>query len=237
MYEVGRAGSYVSGQRWRRTGTGALYAAFSALAGALAIACLALAVFTATPALRVGALIVALLAVGLAAWLWTRSRDAFTRARQAAVGATSEREVRRAVRRTGSVAAAYGLMLGDRGGDCDVVVFTRTGGAAAIEVKTGHGRVHLDRGTLTVGRRPLKKNPIGQAEHQARRLSRRLNRRAVLAVVCIPGMTNRPFTSDSGVWICSTTDLPQVLDRAPSVFTSAADAEDTMRHLWTTAPS
>jgi len=237
MYEVGRAGSYVSGQRWRRLGTGALYTAGAVAGGAACLGGVAGAVLTSTPPLRVGAVVLALGSAGLTAWLVRQARAAFTRARQAAIGATSEREVRRAVRRTASIAAAYGLMLGDRGGDCDVVVFTRTGGAAAIEVKTGHGAVWVERGALMVGRRALRKNPAGQAAHQARRLSGRLNRRAVLAVVCIPGMTNRPFTTDNGVWVCGAGDLTQVLDRAPKVFTSIADAEDTMRRLWAAAPA
>jgi hypothetical protein len=45
-------------------------------------------------------------------------------------------------------------------------------------------------------------------------------------------MTNRPFSSDSGVWICGAAHLGEVLDHAPKVFSSIADAEDTMRRLW-----
>ena len=130
---------------------------------------------------------------GSAAGCWyltTRARAALVYAGQAAVGVRSEREVRSVIRGTRSVvAAAYGLKLGDRAGDGDVVVFTRDGGAVAIEVKTGHGVVTLQNGAMLVGRRRLQKSPTRQAGDQARRLSRMLGRKTVLAVVCVPGMS------------------------------------------------
>jgi hypothetical protein len=231
MYEVGQAGAYVSGQKWRRRGEGLLY---GALAVALAVAAggaftgLALA---GTPPLRALAAVGGIAAIVACGYAWARSRRVLRQAGKAAIGARSEREARAAIRRTGSIAVAYGLVLTDRGGDCDAAVFTRGCGAAVVEVKTGHGEVAAENGTLRVGRRVLPKNPARQAANQARLLSRMLGRKAVLAVVYIPGMTNRSFT-EAGVWICGEADLKDVLDRAPRVFASPAEAEATMRRLW-----
>jgi hypothetical protein len=59
-----------------------------------------------------------------------------------------------------------------------------------------------------------------------------LGRKTVLAVVCVPGMSNRPFSTEQGVWVCAKGDLRDVLRRAPRVFGSAAEAEQTMKRLW-----
>jgi nuclease-like protein len=238
MYEVGSPGEWVTGQKWKRRASGALNAAGAVLLGVLAVACLIAVPFAGGGALRA---LAAVAGAGFAAGCWyltTRARASLVHAGQAAVGIRSEREVRSAIRGTNSVvAAAYGLKLGDRAGDCDVVVFTRDGGAVAIEVKTGHGVVTLENGTMLVGRRRLQKSPTRQAGDQARRLSRMLGRKTVLAVVCVPGMSNRPFSTDTGVWVCAKGDLREVLRRAPRVFGSAAEAEQTMKRLWHANPA
>lgn len=232
MYEVGRAGAFVSEQKWRRRAGGALHAAAAVLSAVIAVGCLVIMALADMPVLRALAAATGAFALAGCLYGWTRSRQGLRRAGQAAVGARSEREVRAAVRRTRSFAAAYGLVLGARGGDCDVVVFTGGGGAAAIEVKTGHGVVTVVGDTMRVGQRELQKSPARQAANQARLLSRKLDRKAVLAVVCVPGMTNRPFTTSKGVWVCSAGDLAMVLDHAPRVFDSAVEARGTMDGLW-----
>ena len=242
MYEVGHAGGFVTRQMWRRRGTAALYAASAVLLAVAAAVSFAGAVLSGTRALQVVAAVAGAAAAAGCALVWTRSSRFLRQARRAAVGARSEREVRTAVRRTGSVAAAYGLVLGGRGGDCDVVVFTRGCGAAAVEVKTGHGEVVAGEGRLRVGRRVLHGDPVRQAANQARQLSRKLNGGTVQAVVCVPGMSNRPFStrpSKNGaeVWVCSARDLKAVLDRATRVFDSAAEAEAAMRRLWDANPA
>jgi hypothetical protein len=237
MYEVGRAGAFVSGQKWRRRATGTLYAAAAVVLAVTAACAFVGMVYTSVPPLRALAAVAGAAAAAGCWYMWIRSMRVLRQAGRAAIGARSEREVRAAIRRTGSIAAAYELVLGDRGGDCDVVVFTRGYGAAAIEVKTGHGEVTVDDDTMRVGRRVLEKSPTRQAANQARQLSRRLGRKAVLAVVCVPGMTNRPFTTAAGVWVCAAGDLTAVLDHAPRVFGSAAEAHETMKRLWRANPA
>ncbi|MEV0405845.1 NERD domain-containing protein [Actinoallomurus sp. NPDC050550] len=232
MYEVGRAGGFVSRQMWRRRGEGTLYGAAAVALALVAVGALVGVAYTGVAPLRALAAVVAAAAAGGCWYTWTRSRRVLRQAGKAAIGARSERDVRAVIRRTGSIAAAYGIMLGARGGDCDAVVFTAGRGAAAVEVKTGHGEVAVDGDTMRVGRRVLPKNPTGQAAFQARRLSDALGRKPVLAVVCVPGMTNRPFATAKGVWVCSADDLKTVLDRAPRIFDSPAEAQETMKRLW-----
>jgi hypothetical protein len=232
MYEVGRAGAFVTGQTWRWRGRGTLLGAGSAASGAVAVAGIACIAFTGSPVLRALGAVLTVGGMPGCALMWRRSAQAMRRAGRSAIGARSEREIQTAIRRTGSVAAAYGLVLDGRGGDCDAVVFTGGCGAAAIEVKTGHGEVTLRGETMWVGRRALPKNPTRQAAHQAQRLSRKLRNRNVQAVVYVPGMTNRPFTAPGGVIVCGAKDLGAVLARAPRVFGSAAEAKETMKRLW-----
>jgi hypothetical protein len=234
MYEVGRAGGFVSQQKWRRQAAGTLYAVAAVVLAVAAGGSFAGVAYTGLPPVRALAAVAGVTAAAGCCYVWTRSRRVLRQATQAAIGARSEREVRTAIRRTGSIAAAYGIVLGDRTGDCDVIVFTGGCGAAAIEVKTGHGEVIVEDDTMRVGRRVLRKSPAGQAAGQARRLSRALGRKPVLAVVCVPGMTNRPFTTAAGVWVCAANHLELVLDRAPRVFGSAREAQETMKRLWDT---
>lgn len=233
MYEVGRAGAFVSGRTWRRRGAAALYGVAALAPALIAAGCAAGLAYAGRPPMRALAAIGGVAALAACGYACARCRRSLREAGRSAVGARSEREARAAIRRTRPVAVAYGLVLGERAGDCDAVVFTRHGGAAAIEVKTGHGEVAARNGVLRVGRRVLPKNPIRQAEGQARRLSRALGRKPVLAIVFIPGMTNRCF-AEAGVWVCGPGELSAVLDRAPRVFASASEAEKTMRRLWPT---
>lgn len=232
MYEVGRAGAFVTEQKWRRRASGTLYGIVTVV-----LAITAVGLFTGMAYTDIGPVraVSAVAGAASAAGCWyagARSRQATRKARQAAIGARSEREAQAAIRRTGSIAVAYGLMLGDRGGDCDVVVFTRGHGAAAVEVKTGHGTVVVDDDVMRIGMRVLDKSPTRQAANQARLLSRGLGHRAVISVVCVPGMRNRPFTTHTAVWVCSADDLGTILDRAPRIFDTAAEARETMKRLW-----
>lgn len=234
MYEVGRAGGFVSRQKWRRLGVGTLYAVTAAVLAVSAGGSFVAAAYTGVPPLRAVAALAGVAAAAGCWYAWTRSRRVLAKAGQAAVGARSEREARAAIRHTGSIAAAYGLVLGGRGGDCDAVVFTGGYGAAVVEVKTGHGEVAVEGDRMRVGRRVLQKSPTGQAAGQARRLSRALGGKPVLAVVCVPGMMNRPFSTPSGVWVCAAHDLKTVLDRAPRIFGSTGEVRETMKGLWRT---
>lgn len=230
MYETGRAGAYVSGQMWRYRGRGVLYAAATAVLAAMVLGGGAAVLAVDTPVLRVVCALVAAAAVAGCRETWVRSARSLRRAGRSAIGARSEREARAAVRRAGAAAVGYGLVLDGGRGDCDIVVFTRKGGAAAIEVKTGHGEVQVSDGTMRVGRRVLEKSPTGQAAHQARLLSRSLDHKKTLGIVYVPGMTNPPFES-SGVWICGGNDLADVLTKAPRIFPTAAEARTTMERL------
>lgn len=230
MYEVGRAGGHVSGQAWRHRRRGALLASAAVVLGAAGTGGLVLALVVGAPIVRALAAALAAVAGAGCVLLMRRSKRTFRLARRAAIGARSEREVRDAVRRTASIAAGYGIVLGGRGGDCDVVVFTRGRGAAAIEVKTGHGEVTVTGDAMRAGRRTLHGNPVRQAANQARWLSRRLRRQGVLAVVCVPGMTNRPFAVD-GVQVCGVRGLGEILASAPGVFGSADEAKAAMARL------
>jgi hypothetical protein len=234
MYECGRAGAFVSGQKWRRRGLATLNAAVAAALAVVAVGGFATVASSRILILRALCAVAAIGATLGCVHGVVRARRALRRAAQAAVGARSERQVQAAVRRTGAVAAAYGLTLGGRGGDCDAVVFTGGCGAVAVEVKTGHGEVTVAGEEMRVGRRTLANSPVRQAMVQSRRLSRHLDRRAVLAVVCVPGMTNRPFTTSDGVWVCGVRDLAAVLARAPRVFASGDEARQAMRRLWKT---
>ncbi|MBO2455986.1 hypothetical protein [Actinomadura violacea] len=150
---------------------------------------------------------------------------------RAAVLARPERRARATIRRTASGAAAYGVALGDRDGDCGAVVATRWQGAAAVEVRPGDGRVTADGDAIRVGMRVLDGDPARQAAERARWLAHRLDGADVLAVVCVPGMTNRPFTA-SGVLVCGARDVRRVLRSAPRVFGSPDEARQAMERLW-----
>jgi hypothetical protein len=230
MYETGRAGAYVSGQMWRHRGRGVLCAVAAAVLGAAAVGGLVLVLVVDAPVLRVICALAGT-AAAVGCWAaWVRSARALRRAARFAVGARSEREARVAVRSAGAAAVGYGLVLGGGRGDCDIVVFTRTGGAAAIEVKTGHGEVHVSGGTMRVGRRTLEKSPTSQAAHQARLLARALGRKRTLGIVYVPGMTNAPFAI-SGVWVCGGHALHAVLSKAPRIFDTTDEAIATMERL------
>lgn len=233
MYETGRAGAYVSGQMWRYRARHALYALATATLAAAALGGCTLVLTADTPALRVICALAGTTAAVATRVTWVRSAHARRRATRSAIGARSEREARAAVRRTGAVAAGYGLTLGNGRADCDIVVFTREGGAAAIEVKTGHGEVRVSGDTMRVGHRTLAKSPTSQAAHQSRLLARALNHKKTLAVVYVPGMTNPPFTT-SGVWVCGGPHLRDILSKAPRIFPTPTEARATMHRLQNT---
>lgn len=141
----------------------------------------------------------------------------FQRAGQARVGVVSERKVVAELTRTGVRAVICGARPGGVGGDVDIVALGP--GAAAIEVKTGYGKVTYSRGALWVGNRRVMGDPIGQAARGAGRIGRALGGQVwVDALVCVPGMSNKPFSVRNGqtvVWVCGLGDLGYVLSRLP----------------------
>ncbi|QKG23259.1 hypothetical protein [Actinomadura verrucosospora] len=231
MYEVGRAGGFVSERAWRRHGRGVLLAAVTVALGAASAGGIALAALAVSPAQRaLGALLAVAAGTGCAvASRW--SARTLRPAGRAAAGTRPGRRARAAIRRTAAGAAAYGVALGDRDGDCGAVVVTRWQGTAAVEVRPGDGRVTADGDAIRVGRRVLDGDPARRAADRARWLADRLDGADVLAVVCVPGMTNRPFTA-SGVLVCGARDVRRVLRTAPRVFGSPDEARRAMERLW-----
>ena len=139
------------------------------------------------------------------------TRESF-RARQAAIGARSERRVASVIEHVGATAVIHGMLLG-AGGDVDHIV---AGGClVAIETKTGSGIVSASEHGLVAGRRRIKGSPVAQVTRQARRLGQIAGVDAA-AVVCVPDMVNAPFVV-SDVIVTSLRDLPAVLANAPSV--------------------
>lgn len=232
MMEFGNPAQWASRQKWKRRRSG--WAA-TAKAGVLTCAtagCLAEASTVADQTSRHLLIAGAVGCAGGAALIGVSAAEAFRRAGQAAVGVRSEREVQQRLRRAKPAVAAYGLVLGPHRGDCDVAVVTRSLGVAAVEVKTGFGKVSYRAGAIHAGSRTLLGDPVAQATAQARLLSKCLDGRAVLPIVCIPGMTNKPFRAEGHVYVCSGRDLDSTMARAVAVFASASYAEQTFTRLW-----
>lgn len=123
-------------------------------------------------------------------------------------GIRSEQRVARLLRRSGAAAVINGADLG-RGGDADHVVLGPC--VAAIETKTGRGRLQVtDRG-LQVGRKILPGHPLRQARRQADALTQLIKSPAD-AVLCIVDLEGSPRRID-GVTICAARDLLEVLSR------------------------
>jgi hypothetical protein len=95
--------------------------------------------------------------------------------------------------------------------------------AAAVETKTGRGRLRRTGTRLQVGRRTLPGDPLTQARRQAENLRRHtgVNTEAVLCIVDLDG----PPQHHDGVTVCAARDLVAVLGRLPRVLT-ASQAED-----------
>jgi len=151
-----------------------------------------------------------------AVWAGTRAKDAAAVADRRRRGAQAEDTVVAALTRAGVTLVVNGVEL-DAGGDADhVVVHERapgTGAVAVVETKAGGGTVRVHGQSLATGKagRVIPGDPIGQALRQAGALARKTGL-PVTAVVCVPGMTNRPFW-ERGAVVCGARDLGAVVTR------------------------
>ena len=142
---------------------------------------------------------------------------------QAAAGIRSEDRVARLLNRCGAVSVIHGADLAPEGrsrGDVDHVVLGPV--VAAVETKTGRGRVRISGEQVTVATRRLPGRPLRQARMHAHQLGAHVGT-AATAVLCIVDMVGRPFTHE-GVTVCSAADLPGVLAGLPRSIDSAAAA-------------
>lgn len=147
------------------------------------------------------------------------ARYAWGRAARAKAGARSEQRVAKVLARLAPAAVVHGADLGS-GGDADHVVLGPV--CAVIETKTGRGAfarksIPGKPATVTVGAKTLPRDPVRQAQNQAR-LLRKLSGQYVAAVVCVVDMTNGPLQLENA-WVCSLADLPQVLRQLPRQLT------------------
>ena len=139
-------------------------------------------------------------------------------------GITAERQVARVLRRMRPGLLAHGVVFDGAGGDADHVVVGPY--LAVVETKYGNGPWVRSGNSVRVGRNRLRRDPCRQAAGQAAALRRTVgktgNTRGVWvdAVVCVPGLTDRPF-QDAGAWVCSARDLRGVLDSLPRRLTPA----------------
>ena len=162
---------------------------------------------------RPGAVLVALAALGCGWW----SRERFADQRRAAVGAAAERRVGALLERVGAAVVVHGALLGG-GGDADHVVAGPC--LAAVETKSGRGRLQVDGARVAVGGKVLPRDPVGQARRQAAAV-RKLTGVWCAAIVCVADADGAPVES-GGVTVCSATDLPAVLARLPRVLDDTA---------------
>lgn len=209
MMELGTPAEWANGQKWKRRKT-AIQAWFKAALLLFGCAAMIFALyrtdkFGSEVILVLSALIALAAGVGVIR-LSTVARESWKRAGQARIGVKSERQVRSAVRQANPLVALYGVTFGKRTGDLDLTVVTRDLQILAVEVKTGFGKVTSYGNQLRAGGKLLPRDPVGQCARNAQRLETALDGRVVIPVVCIPGMTSRPFVVQ-GVVICSAKDL------------------------------
>lgn len=155
-----------------------------------------------------------ILAAAVAAWAAIRTFDG--RIRRAEAGRATEQRVGRSLDRLRAGAIVYGVERADRRGDIDVVVLGPW--AAAVEVKSGRGRVRFFAdGSVRVGRRMLPGRPLRQAVAGAASLRRMLQVPVwVEPVLCIEGMRQRPrqvHMDGHLIRVCNGRHLPRVIRR------------------------
>lgn len=158
------------------------------------------------PSLALG---VTLMAVTLAAGVWSIGDKRVRRARSGAVG---EKDMARWLRGFGTV--VFGWRPPGVRYDIDVVVIEPC--LAAVEVKRAEGRLRLrSDGTVVVGGVPIPGEPLRQAVRGAATVRRAIGTtELVAAVVCITGMRQRPRVwewSGTLVVVCSGRHLRRVL--------------------------
>lgn len=159
-----------------------------------------------------------------AAFKYRAAKTSWKRSMQAKVGVESERKTRSAIRKEKPFLAAYGLRFNNRGGDLDLTLVTSGLRVAAVEIKTGFGEVRMYGNQIRAGRNLIKGDPLGQVDRQAEKLDRELGTLDVLRVVCIPGMTNRPFIED-GTLVTGPKGMIKTINRlANPVFNSDREA-------------
>jgi hypothetical protein len=129
---------------------------------------------------------------------------------QARVGVVAEETVARALARLGGEVLLNGVLLG--AGDIDHVLLGPW--ALSVETKHARGKFTVDStGRLRVGRRPLPRDPIGQASRNAEMLSRRLGV-PVSALLVLSEAAGQPVRVRD-VWVLGTSSLPQVTAQLP----------------------
>ena len=179
-----------------------------------------LAAAGATYAYHTRLLVVAAASALVGAWCWTKVRKHLGAAGRQSVGANSERVVARALKRAGAYYVINNATLPGASGDADHVVLTSRG-CAVVETKSGGGAVRIGAGAIVTGKgRRIPGDPIGQVLAQAAAL-RRLTGQPVRAIVCIPWMSNKAFTTGE-VTICSAPALPAVLAAMGGQLSAAA---------------
>jgi hypothetical protein len=99
------------------------------------------------------------------------------------------------------------------GGDADHIVLGPM--CAVVETKYAKGVVKPVKGGLTASGKRIPRDPVSQARRQAAAL-RRVSGVWTEAVVCVTGMTNKPFV-EGGVTVCSLDDLPRIVASMPAV--------------------
>lgn len=233
--EYGVPAEWAAQQKWKRRGTAAKS---YGKAGLVVVICLAALVALSllgglSAPLRLGAAAAAIVVASIYAYkAYAAGRHAWTRSVHAQVGVRSEKQVQSVIRRTKHVAAVYGAKLGPRQGDCDLVLVDEGLSVGAVEIKTGAGKVKVYGNQVRAGRKTIGGDPIGQTLKTARRVDDALNIES-LPVLCIPGMTNRPFITEQGVVVCSAKQLIPVLGRnGQPQFRMRQEAEDACTKLW-----
>lgn len=154
----------------------------------------------------------------ITSWLaGTRASAAEQRAGRRTRGATAEATVVAELQRAGVALVVNGAELG-AGGDADHVVMhvsrPGVGALAVIETKAGGGTVRPQGHSLATGRagRVIPGDPVAQATRQATALRRKTGL-TVHPIVCVPGMTNAPF-SFRGATVCGQKDLGAIVTGA-----------------------
>lgn len=223
MYEIGAPAEWANEQKWKRRKTSATEAIRGTVVSLLAVGAAVLLLLNRpadNPQVGNVMLVVAFAIVISAAVFtyraFTKAKSTWKRASQAKIGVQSERDVQKALRskpRQAPKVAVYGLQLNKRSGDLDLTLVNRHLALAAVEIKTGFGKVSVQGNQIRAGRRVIPGDPMGQVRRQSVRLSEKLGGVEIVDVVCIPGMTNRAFVShEHNTLICNATDLAAAVD-------------------------
>lgn len=168
--------------------------------------------------------------VGLALWSRSKGQPAKQVAQRQQRGTNAEDEVVAALKRARVSLVMNGVDV-QAGGDADHVVAHLRGRGqgvlAVVETKAGGGEV-LQNGRYGLlsgrNRRVIPGKPIEQVLRQKRGLER-LTGRNVVAIVCVPGMKNKPFTVE-GVVVGGVKDLRTLFaSQLPATSLTAADLD------------